>query len=60
MGHSYFGGNTDVLGDLFMLLKEDRPASKRPHLDKKKQGKHAYWQFARTAPTIMYTWHFEE
>ena len=60
MGHSYFGGNTDVLGDLFMLLKEDRPASKRPHLDKKKQGKQAYWQFSRTAPTIMYTWHYEE
>ena len=60
MGHSYFGSNTDVLGDLFMLVKEDRPASKRPHLDRKKQGKRAYWQFARTAPTIIYTWHFDE
>lgn len=60
MGHSYFSENADVLGDLFMLLKEDLSASQRPHLDKRKSGQRVYWQFARTSPSINYTWHYED
>lgn len=60
MGHSYYGDNRDVTTDLFMLIKEDLPPSKRQFLDKKKSADGAYWQFARHAPTIMCTWHFEE
>lgn len=59
MGHSYFGSNTDVLGDLFMwsLRKTAPPVNDLTWT--RKQGKKTYWQFARTAPTILYTWHFE-
>ena len=60
MGHSYYGSNTDVLSDLFMLIKEDHPASKRPHLTKKKSATGPYWQFAQSAPAILCTWHFDE
>jgi esterase/lipase superfamily enzyme len=61
MGHSYYGSNTDVLSDLFMLLKEDLPASKRPHLAKLTSGDgQPYYQFADSAPAILCTWHFEE
>ena len=60
MGHSYYGDNRDVTTDLFMLLKEDLAPSKRFFLEKKKSPAGPYWQFARHAPTIMCTWHFEE
>lgn len=60
MGHSYFCNNTDVTTDLFMLLKEDHPPSKRSFLEKKKATDGAYWQFSQHAPTIMCTWHFDE
>lgn len=60
MGHSYYGSNTDVLSDLFMLLKENRPASKRPHLSKiQSESGHCY-QFTSSAPAILCAWHFEE
>ena len=58
--HSDYGSNTDVLSDLFMLVKEDHPASKRPHLAKKKSGTGPYWQFAQSAPAFLCTWHFDE
>ena len=60
MGHSYYGSNTDVLSDLFMLVKEDHAANKRPHLAKKKSATGPYWQFAQSAPAILCTWHFDE
>ena len=60
MGHSYYGDNRDVTTDLFMLLKEDLPPSKRFFLEKKKSPDGTYWQFTQHAPTIMCTWHFEE
>ncbi len=60
LGHSYYGSNTDVLSDLFMLVKEDHPASKRPHLAKKKSATGPDWQFAQSAPAILCTWHFDE
>jgi esterase/lipase superfamily enzyme len=61
MGHSYYGSNTDVLSDLFMLLKEDRPAAQRPHLAKLTSAEgRSYFQFAESAPAILCTWHFDE
>jgi len=60
MGHSYYGSNNDVLTDLFMLIKEDRPAAKRSHLAKKKSAAGTHWQFANSAGTILCTWHFDE
>ncbi|HQZ68847.1 MAG TPA: alpha/beta fold hydrolase [Planctomycetaceae bacterium] len=60
MGHSYYGSNKDVLTDLFMLLKEDKPAAKRPHLTKKKSAAGPYWQFSDSAGMIIVTWHFDD
>ena len=60
MGHSYYVDNRDVTTDLFMLLKENRPPSQRSFLEQKKSSDGNYWQFARHAPTIMCTWHFDE
>lgn len=61
MGHSYFGENRDVLSDLFMLVKEQRPASERPHLERRENEAGAVsWSFQRTAPAIYCTWHFDE
>ncbi len=61
MGHSYYGSNTDVLSDLFMLLKEDLPAARRPHLAKlASDDGRPYYQFAESAPAILCTWHFDE
>jgi esterase/lipase superfamily enzyme len=62
MGHSYYGSNTDVLSDLFMLLKENRPAARRPHLAKlaSDDDGRPYYQFAESAPAILCTWHFGE
>jgi esterase/lipase superfamily enzyme len=59
MGHSYFSENPDVMIDLFMLLKEDLPTSKRFFLEKKNASDGPYWQFSKHAPTIMWTWHFD-
>ena len=60
MGHSYFGENRDVLSDLFMLVKEQRDASHRPHLERRTTDTGAvYWSFHQSAPAIYCTWHFE-
>lgn len=59
-GHSYYGDNRDVTTDLFMLLKEDLPPSKRFFLKEQEFRGSTYWQFSRHAPKIMCTWHFEE
>lgn len=60
MGHSYFGENRDVLSDLFMLVKEQREARDRPHLERRTtDAGTVYWSFHRTAPAIYCTWHFE-
>lgn len=60
MGHSYYGSNSDMLTDLFQLLKEDKSASRRPHLTKEKSKGGPYWEFARTAGSIRVAWHFDE
>ena len=61
MGHSYYGSNTDVLSDLFMLLKEDLPAARRPHLTRlPTDSGDSLFQFSATAPALNVTWHFED
>ncbi|MDP1798962.1 MAG: alpha/beta hydrolase, partial [Planctomycetaceae bacterium] len=61
MGHSYFGENEDVQTDLFMLIKEQRSADKRPHLERRENETGAtYWSFQHSAPAIYCTWHFDE
>ena len=60
MGHSYYGSNTDVLSDLFMLIKENRPASRRPHLTRQTSETGAVYQFSKSAPMMYWTWHFDE
>lgn len=61
MGHSYYGENRDVLSDLFMLIKEQRPAAKRPHLERREnETGAAYWSFQHSAPAIYCTWHFDD
>ena len=58
MGHSYYGSNTDVLSDLFMLLKENLPASRRPHLSRVKSEAGNVFEFSASAPAMYWTWHF--
>jgi len=60
LGHSYYGANRQVLGDLFLLLKENRPASQRPHLTKESAGNGDFWVFSGNSPNVLVTWHFEE
>lgn len=61
MGHSYYGSNTDVLSDLFMLLKENLPAAKRPHLRQVAEDSGtSHFQFAESAPAVLCSWHFED
>ncbi len=60
MGHSYYGSNPDVLTDLFTILRENAEASQRPHLKRRWSRHGTYWEFARSAGTILCTWHFDE
>lgn len=60
MGHSYYGSHEQMLTDLFMILKEDKPASRRPHLKLRKCEGGSYWEFAGTAGRLFCTWHFDE
>jgi esterase/lipase superfamily enzyme len=59
LGHGYYGSNIDVLADLFMLLKRDRTASQRSHLQPKATPEGTYWRWTATAPHDLWTWHFE-
>ncbi len=45
LGHSYFGDNSSVLSDLFYLLKDGFPASKRSRLEQKTVQTGIYWAF---------------
>jgi len=60
MGHSYYGSNPDVLTDLFVILRENASAQQRPHLKRKWTRRGHYWEFERSAGTILCTWHFED
>jgi esterase/lipase superfamily enzyme len=60
LGHSYYGANGQVLGDLFLLLKEGRPADRRPHLTAENGDGGRFWVFSGNAPNILVTWHFDE
>ncbi len=60
LGHSYYGANRQVLGDLFLLLKEGKGAAQRPHLSKETAPGGDYWVFSGNSPNILVTWHFDE
>jgi esterase/lipase superfamily enzyme len=60
LGHSYYGANVDVLGDLFMVLKENRGAAERPHLGRESNPAGGYWVFEGRGPNNLWTWHFDE
>ena len=45
LGHSYFGDNSSVLSDLYYLLKDGFPASKRSRLEQKTVQMGTYWAF---------------
>ena len=59
LGHSYFSGNDDVASDIFLLIKDHRPASERRHLTPLRTNHGQYWQFSKPAPNLMCTWHFK-
>ena len=59
LGHSYFSGNDDVASDIFLLIKDHRPASERRHLTPLSTNHGQYWQFSKPAPNLMCTWHFK-
>ena len=59
LGHSYYGANRQVLGDMFLLLKENKPAKERPHLTKESSKGKDFWVFSGNAPNVLVTWHFE-
>jgi esterase/lipase superfamily enzyme len=60
LGHSYYSGNIDVLGDLFLLLKQDRDADGRPYLVREEHDSGPLWVFKQHGPRQMVEWHFEQ
>lgn len=60
LGHGYYSGNVDVLSDLFMTIKRDRDADRRPHLKQKSTRSGHYWRWTATAPHDYWTWNFDE
>lgn len=60
LGHSYYGSNLDVLGDLFELIKLDRPANKRAHLRSVAKGAGERWSFEELPRQVLWTWNFEK
>lgn len=59
LGHSYFIDNNDVASDIFLLMKDHRPASERRYLTPLRSNQGQYWQFSKPAPNLMCTWHFK-
>lgn len=60
LGHSYYGSNLDVLGDLFELIKLDRPAHKRAHLRSVAKGTGERWSFEELPRQVLWTWNFDK
>lgn len=60
MGHSYYGGNVEVLCDLFSLLKEDHPASKRDWLASQETPAGPFWRFHEQPTPVYFTWNFPD
>lgn len=60
LGHSYYGSNLDVLGDLFELIKLDRPAHKRAHLRRVAKGGGERWSFEELPRQVLWTWNFDK
>ncbi len=58
MGHSYYGGNVEVLCDLFSLLKEDQPASARSWLSPVEKAGQRHWKFTSQPAPVYVTWNF--
>lgn len=46
VGHSYYGDNRSIIGDLFYLVKQRLPASKRSGLRSVNGMRGIYWRFA--------------
>ncbi|WP_459558371.1 alpha/beta hydrolase [Lacunimicrobium album] len=61
MGHSYYGSNPDVLTDLFILIKQNKPAAQRSHLKAitETDGSQHY-TFENHSPSLYYSWNFEK
>jgi esterase/lipase superfamily enzyme len=57
MGHSYYGGNVDVLADLFRLIKERRGPETCAYLTRHNAG---YWYFSDFGDVLGWEWHFDE
>jgi hypothetical protein len=47
LGHSYYGNNRTVLGDLFDLLTAEKPPDQRRSLRPVRLGQLRYWVFVR-------------
>ncbi|MGC4006337.1 MAG: alpha/beta hydrolase [Pirellulales bacterium] len=61
MGHGYYGGNVDVLGDLFAAIKQRHTADQRVYLTKKTLPDGGdYWHYRAHAPRMLWTWNFDE
>jgi esterase/lipase superfamily enzyme len=60
MGHSYYGGNVEVLCDLFAVLKEDLPPEQRQWLAPRQHQGQTYWTFTARPTPVRYTWNFPE
>ncbi|WP_254511569.1 alpha/beta hydrolase [Anatilimnocola floriformis] len=57
MGHSYYGGNVDVLSDLFRLIKQRRGPENCAYLTRDKDA--GYWYFSDYSDEVAWSWHFE-
>ena len=46
LGHSYYGNSSELLTDLFYLLKRDQQPDQRPGLTRQPSWQQPYWRFA--------------
>jgi esterase/lipase superfamily enzyme len=47
IGHFYYGDNRSVLSDMFLILTQGLPASKRPTLRPEGKPPKQFWRFAQ-------------
>ena len=45
--HSYFGDNTTVMSDLFLVIHQGLEPARRPRLARAKGHRGDYWEFKR-------------
>jgi len=61
LGHSYYGSNSDMLRDLFSIIKENRPATDREWLKAHNiPTKGPMYQFQKLPVDLQWAWHFDE